>query len=1499
MRSTHVWLLTLALVLLTSIATPSLEALGTGKCCHSCVPIEQGQYSDNGACNSCSTSGTYHIRVKTNGEIRRSYIWFDISGIGAPVESARLTIEADYKGSESSTVGVYVMGSWSCSYTPSSGDLIGSAVVSGDGNVTFDLDASSIDWTLSDLYLCLAMTDEQPTAEERHVDFDNPCLTFTYEPCAGYVVSYSGRSYDPGVNTTTFTYVVTVDDYAPYATSHWVLALPDCITVDDIESAGPDWDGEVHTDPTTGVRGIKFESSIKPGSSKTFAVTLYGNVQEQTIEYSVKAGTEVCKGTTTGPTCPPIEADLEVAKTCHDLVAGATGQLAYTIVVTNNGPAASGVTLEDNLATGLSNATYELDDVDQGAWTGSVDLGTMAAGESHTIKIYADVDSELSGSISNTASVTATTADPNPNNNSSTCSNSIPCVCDPCPVANDDYATTDEDTSVTIDVLANDTGDSLVVSSVTQPSHGRVVNNGNNVTYTPDPDYCGEDSFTYTISDSDGYCGCDQGGQGCQCGGCNPDDGTATVHITVNCVDDQPVLEVVKQGPASAAVGDQVTYTIQVSHAAASDGSPVSGITVTDDVAGAATYVSGDDGDGLLEAGETWVYEVSYTIQPTDVDPLTNTACASGLDMDGDQVQKCNTHTTQITPSISIDDVFVIEGDTATFTVSLSNPSASQITVDYATADGTAFQPDDYTQAAGTLTFAPGETSKQVQVTTVEDAVDEPDETFLLNLSNAVNATIADDQGVGTILDDDGTPSIVVDDVWVTEGVDANAVFTLALSNPSASNVTVYYATADNTATQPGDYTATSGTAMIPAGSLSTTVSVPIVDDAVSEPTESSYLNLSEATNTTIADPQGIATILDDDVVSYTLTIAYAGSGDGITDPTAGSHVYPEGTVVSPSATPAPGSRFDGWSGPHAGDIVGDQISMDGDKDLVANFSLIPVSLSVDKIGNATEAAVGDTIDYTIVVTNTGEDTLIDIRVVDALLELDETIPSLTPGANVVFTRTYTATAEDRPEVVNEATASADYFGRTVQDTGTWTVTLNYTAAMTLEKEAVDVTGNPLPGALPGDEVIYRYILSNADNVPLTDITLTDDVVGDITSLLTGDFDEDGVLDVGEVWVYEAVYVVTTADAELGLVENTVVARGSGPLLELVEATATYQLPIVAGGAAGVTTECDGGVIISEVAWAGTPAYPADEWIELRNIGSVPVDLTGWVIRWRKKDPQIPEGERWRVVELSGVIQPSDASPCLVEPTPMWTNFDVVRREANGTVYWELRARVDEVRRDPGYFLLERGDDETVRDVPAGLVYDPERRLDLDLPDEGAVIELVNAAEEVVDTANADPRYPGWAAGDLYSRATMERTDPLSPDVRENWHTNYGLLAYGQDRQDHDLLATAGGRNEGLIVWTALPEGLAPVTPDTIITLPIEVLREAEQEGWPRVIVGVETNEEVAGGGAAVAYGAIRSVRRNGTYILSIDPSALLPGEYQIWIVRQPGWVILLALMSK
>ncbi|ROP42067.1 Calx-beta domain-containing protein [Saccharothrix texasensis] len=110
-------------------------------------------------------------------------------------------------------------------------------------------------------------------------------------------------------------------------------------------------------------------------------------------------------------------------------------------------------------------------------------------------------------------------------------------------------------------------------------------------------------------------------------------------------------------------------------------------------------------------------------------------------------------------PGLSIDDVAVTEGDAgttpATFTVSLDRPSPSPVTVDFATADGTAVAPGDYSATAGTVTFAPGETAKPVTVPVVGDTVDELDETFTVTLAAAGGAAITDAVGVGTIRDDD------------------------------------------------------------------------------------------------------------------------------------------------------------------------------------------------------------------------------------------------------------------------------------------------------------------------------------------------------------------------------------------------------------------------------------------------------------------------------------------------------------------------------------------------------------------------------------------------------------------------------------------------------------------------------------------------------------------------------------------------------------------------
>lgn len=109
---------------------------------------------------------------------------------------------------------------------------------------------------------------------------------------------------------------------------------------------------------------------------------------------------------------------------------------------------------------------------------------------------------------------------------------------------------------------------------------------------------------------------------------------------------------------------------------------------------------------------------------------------------------------------ISISDVALREGaanktTTFTFTVTLSAAATGNVTVNYATANGTATAGTDYVSKSGTVTFLPGETSKQITISVKGDRTKEIDETFFVNLSNASGGLIADGQGLGTILDDD------------------------------------------------------------------------------------------------------------------------------------------------------------------------------------------------------------------------------------------------------------------------------------------------------------------------------------------------------------------------------------------------------------------------------------------------------------------------------------------------------------------------------------------------------------------------------------------------------------------------------------------------------------------------------------------------------------------------------------------------------------------------
>ena len=107
----------------------------------------------------------------------------------------------------------------------------------------------------------------------------------------------------------------------------------------------------------------------------------------------------------------------------------------------------------------------------------------------------------------------------------------------------------------------------------------------------------------------------------------------------------------------------------------------------------------------------------------------------------------------------------------------------------------------------------------------------------------------------------------MINDVSLTEGNSGttNADFTVTLSAPSGRNVTVNYATANATATQPADYTTTSGTLTFTPGQVTKTVSVPVVGDTIDEIDETFVVNLTVPVNVTIADNQGVGTVTDDD----------------------------------------------------------------------------------------------------------------------------------------------------------------------------------------------------------------------------------------------------------------------------------------------------------------------------------------------------------------------------------------------------------------------------------------------------------------------------------------------------------------------------------------------------------------------------------------------------------------------------------------------------------
>jgi PKD repeat protein len=225
------------------------------------------------------------------------------------------------------------------------------------------------------------------------------------------------------------------------------------------------------------------------------------------------------------------------------------------------------------------------------------------------------------------------------------------------PVANDDSTTTDEDTAVSVAVLATDSdadGDPLAIDSITQPAHGTATINGASVDYTPAENYNGADSFTYTVSDGNG--GTD----------------TATVNITVNAVNDPPV-----------AVDDSYATDEGVDLVASAPGLLVNDSDVDSSLGASIVCVVTAPEQGTVTMG---VPAGAFTYHPND--PDFNGTDTFTYNVQDDGAAFSNTATVTITvnpvndaPQLqAIGDQTVDEGVELAFTVSASDPEGDSLT---------------------------------------------------------------------------------------------------------------------------------------------------------------------------------------------------------------------------------------------------------------------------------------------------------------------------------------------------------------------------------------------------------------------------------------------------------------------------------------------------------------------------------------------------------------------------------------------------------------------------------------------------------------------------------------------------------------------------------------------------------------------------------------------------------------------------------------------------
>ncbi|MCA1800587.1 MAG: DUF11 domain-containing protein [Actinobacteria bacterium] len=500
-----------------------------------------------------------------------------------------------------------------------------------------------------------------------------------------------------------------------------------------------------------------------------------------------------------------------------------------------------------------------------------------------------------------------------------------------------------------------------------------------------------------------------------------------------------------------SAVGDIITYSIVVEN---TGNVTITNIDVTDPLTGLTTTIAS------LAPGASQTYNESYTITQADLDAgsVTNTASAAGEDTNGDPVS---------------------DNDSAT----VNAVQDAQITV---------------TKTANPLTY-----------NAVGDVID-----YTIIVENTGNVTVTNI----TVTDPLTGLSTTIASLAPGASQTFNESYTITQADLDTGSVT-------NTATAAGD----------------DTNGDPVSDNdsATVNATQNPQITITKTANPVTYSAVG-------DIIDYTIVVENTGnvtlSNIDVTDPLTG--------LTTTIASLAPGASqtynesytitqadLDNGSVTNTASAAGEDTNGDpvSDNDSATVNAAQNPQITVTKIANPlTYNAVGDVIDYTIVVENTGNVTLSNITVEDPLTGLTTTIVSLAPGASQTFNESYTITQGDldNGSVTNTASAAGeDTNGDPVSDNDSATVNAAQTPQLTVTK-----TANPATYNAVGDVIDYTIVVENTGNVTLSNINVTDPLTGLTTTIAS--------MAPGASQTFNESYVITQADLDAGSVTNTATAAG-------------------------------------------------------------------------------------------------------------------------------------------------------------------------------------------------------------------------------------------------------------------------------------------------------------------------------------------------------------------